>query len=192
MCLSASATWYNGERWYLLNFLIRSVVLRRGLVSGRVHVRPHLHGSSPETVLNKPRSRRSSIAASRPLDAALAICSLYLSFVSINKPRILTWSWGTTVCPLMVNGSWSDLRVLGAKCTMAVLSASKVAPLRFSQSSASLIIASMPSRLLWADGPVTHAVKSSTNAIAPPWLSICLCTGSALKKRNRIGDRGEP
>ncbi|KAB8067025.1 hypothetical protein BDV29DRAFT_186918 [Aspergillus leporis] len=27
----------------------------------------------------------------------------------------------------------------------------------------------------------------STKAIAPPWLSICLCTKSALKKRNRIG-----
>ena len=75
---------------------------------------------------------------------------------------------------------------------MAVLSASKVAPLLFSQSSASLIITSMPSRLLWAVSPVTYTVKSSTNAMAPPWLSICLCTKSTLKKRNRIGDRGEP
>ncbi|CDM38393.1 unnamed protein product [Penicillium roqueforti FM164] len=54
------------------------------------------------------------------------------------------------------------------------------------------MMASIPSRLLCAVGPVTHAVKSSTKATAPPWLSICLCTRSALKNRNRIGDRGEP
>ena len=30
--------------------------------------------------------------------------SLYLSFVSITTLRILTWSWGLTVCPLIVNG----------------------------------------------------------------------------------------
>ncbi|OQE67431.1 hypothetical protein PENNAL_c0172G00816, partial [Penicillium nalgiovense] len=65
-------------------------------------------------------------------------------------PRILTWSWGTTVCPLMINGSWSNLCVLGAKCMIAVFSASKVAPLLLSQSSASLMIASIPSRLLCA------------------------------------------
>ena len=75
---------------------------------------------------------------------------------------------------------------------IAVFSASKVAPLLLSQPSASTIIASIPSRLLYAVDPVTHAVKSSTKATAPPWLSICLCRRSALKKRNRIGDRGEP
>jgi hypothetical protein len=34
------------------------------------------------------------------------------------------------------------------------------------------MIASMPSRLLSAVGPVTQAVKSSTKSIAPPWLSV--------------------
>jgi hypothetical protein len=63
--------------------------------------------------------------------------------------------------------------------------------LSFKGRSASLMIASILSRLLCAVDPVTHAVKSSTKA-TPPWLSICLCTRSALKKRNRIGDRGEP
>jgi hypothetical protein len=36
MLFSASTTWYSGEWWNLLNFLIRAVFLRRGLVSGRV------------------------------------------------------------------------------------------------------------------------------------------------------------
>jgi hypothetical protein len=35
-------------------------------------------------------------------------------------------------------------------------------------------------------------VKSSMKVIAPPQLSICRCTRSALKKRNRISDKGEP
>jgi hypothetical protein len=82
-----------------------------------------------------------------------------------------------------------DLRV---KCIIAVFSASNVAPLLLSQSRVLWIIALMPSRLCCAVGPVTYAVKSSTNAIAPPWLSIRRCTRSALKKRNKIGDKGEP
>lgn len=41
MCLSAYATWNKGERWFL-NFLIRSVLLRRGLVSGRVCMFVHI------------------------------------------------------------------------------------------------------------------------------------------------------
>ena len=57
---------------------------------------------------------------------------------------------------------------LGAKWMMAVFIASKVAPLLLSQSSASLIIASIPFRLLCAVNSVTHAVKSPTDAIAPP------------------------
>ena len=51
---------------------------------------------------------------------------------------------------------------------IAVLSTSNVAPLFLSQSKASLMKASMSSRLLCAVGPVTHAVKSSTKAISPP------------------------
>lgn len=141
---------------------------------------------------DRPRSRLSSIAASKPLEAALAMCSLYLSLVSMITPRILTWSLGSMVCPLMVKGSLSNLYALGVKCMIAVLSASKVALLLLSQLSVSLIITSMPCRLLYAVGPVTHALKSSTNAIAPPWLSICHCTRSALKNRNKIGERGEP
>lgn len=70
--------------------------------------------------------------------------------------------------------------------------ASKVAQLLLSRSSALLSIASILFRLVYVVGPVTHAVKSSRKAIAPPWPSICRCTRSALKKRKRIGDRGEP
>src|SRR5689334_7454880 len=75
---------------------------------------------------------------------------------------------------------------------IAVLLASNVAPLLLSQSNASLIIDSTSLRLLCAVGPETQAVKSSTNAIAPLLLSIRRWTKSALKKRNRIGDSGEP
>lgn len=75
---------------------------------------------------------------------------------------------------------------------IAVFSASKVAPLLLSQSSALLIIASISSRLFYAVGPVTYAVKSSTKVTVPPWLSIYRYIRSALKNRNRIGDRGEP
>jgi hypothetical protein len=42
MFLSASATWYSGERWYLLNFLMQAVLLRSGLVSGRVWMSVHI------------------------------------------------------------------------------------------------------------------------------------------------------
>ena len=91
-----------------------------------------------------------------------------------------------------MKGSESDLYAFRVKCMMAVFSVSKVAPLLLSQSSAFLMISLIPSRLLSAVGPVTQAVKSSTNAIAPPWQSMRCCTRSALKKRNRIGDRGEP
>lgn len=75
-------------------------------VGGVVH-----HGgynSRRAVAAERPRSRRSSIAASRPLDAALAICSLYLSLLSIRTPSILTWSLGPTGCPLMVNQSTSE------------------------------------------------------------------------------------
>jgi len=51
------------------------------------------------------------------------------------------------------------------------------------------MMASMPSRLLCAVGPVTHGVKSSTKAIAPLWLSMRRCIRSTLKKRNKIGIR---
>jgi hypothetical protein len=53
------------------------------------------------------------------------------------------------------------------------------------------MMASIPSRLLCAMGPVTHALKSLMKAIETPWLSICRCTRSALKKRKRTRDRGE-
>lgn len=141
---------------------------------------------------DKPLSRLSSIAASKPLEAALAMCSLYFSLASITTPRILTWSLGWTVCPLIVTSSTLVLYDLQVKCIIAVFSTSNVALLLLSQSRASLIMASMPSRLLCAVGPVTYAVKSSTNAIAPLRLSIRRCTRSALKKRNKIGDKGEP
>lgn len=80
----------------------------------------------------RPWSRRSSIAASRPLDATLAIYSLYFSRVSISTSRILTLFLGLTVYPLIVNGSWSTLRALGTKCIITVLSALKVTPLLLS------------------------------------------------------------
>ena len=75
---------------------------------------------------------------------------------------------------------------------IAVLSTSKVALLLLSQLSASLIIASIPSWLLYMVGLVTYVVKSSIKATAPPWLLICLCMRSVLKKRNRIRERGKP
>jgi hypothetical protein len=71
---------------------------------------------------DKPLSYLSSIATSRPLDAALAIYILYLSLVSITTPRILTWSLGLTACPLIVKGSYSDLYALGVKYIIVVLS----------------------------------------------------------------------
>jgi len=120
------------------------------------------------------------------------MCSLYLSLASMTTLRILTWSLGRTACPLITKGSALLLYALPVKCMIAVFSASKVAPLLLSQSRASLMMASMPSRLLCAVGLVTYAVKSSTKAIAPLRLSIRRCTRSALKKRKRIGDRGEP
>src|SRR5947207_2437423 len=137
---------------------------------------------------DRPISRFSSSAASKPLEVALAMCSLYFSLASITTPRILTWSLGWTVCPLIVNGSDLVLCGLWVKCMIAVFSTLNVTPLLLSQSRASLMIASMPSQLLHAMGPVTHAVKSLVNAIAPLWLLIQCCTRSALKKRNRIGD----
>ena len=140
----------------------------------------------------RPLSHLSSIAASRPLVAALAMCSLYFSLASMSTPRILTQSLGGTVCPLMVKGSVALLYSLRVKCIITVFFALNVAPLLLSQSSASLMIALMPSRLLCAMGPVTHVVKLSLKAIAPLLLSIRRCTRSALKKRNKIGDRGEP
>ena len=117
-------------------------------------------------------SRFSSIAATSPLEAALAMCSLYRSLLSITTPRTFTWFLGWTTWPLMVNGSTSALYALRVKWMMAVFSASNVAPLLLSQSSACLMMASIPSRVLCAVGPVTQAVKSSTKAIAPPLLSI--------------------
>ena len=51
---------------------------------------------------------------------------------------------------------------------IAVFCMLNVAPLLLSQLRAFLMMASMLSRLLCAVGPVTHAVKSSTKAIAPP------------------------
>ncbi len=91
-----------------------------------------------------------------------------------------------------MKASESDLYAFRVKYMMAVFSISKVAPLLLSQSSAFLMISLIPLRLLSAVGPVTQAMKSSTNAIAPLWQSMRCCTRSALKKRNRIGDRGEP
>ena len=108
------------------------------------------------------------MAASRPLDAALATYSLYLSLSSMSTLRILIYFFGCTVCSLMVNESVVVLYDFLVKWIMAIFSASNVAPLLFSQSIVSLIIVSMPSRLPYAVGPVTHAVKSSTKAIAPP------------------------
>ena len=110
----------------------------------------------------------------------------------MSTPSILTWSLGDTLCPLMMKGSVALLYALRVKWMTAVFSASNVAPLLRSQSSASLMMASIPSLLLCAVGPVTHAVKSSTNAIAPPYVSMRRCTRSALKKRKRVGDRGDP
>jgi hypothetical protein len=77
--------------------------------------------------------------------------------------------------------SYYDLRV---KCIIAVFCMLNIAPLLVSQWRASLIMASM---LLCAVGPVTHAVRSSTKAIAPLRLSIRRCTRCVLKKRNKIG-----
>jgi len=101
-----------------------------------------------------PLSRFNSNAASRLLEAAIAMCSLYLSLASMTIPRTLTWSFGKTVCPLMANGSESNLYALWVKYMIAVFSASNVAPLLLSQSSASPMMASMPSRLLSAIGLV--------------------------------------
>jgi len=77
------------------------------------------------------------------------------------------------------------------KCIIAVFCTLNVAPLLVSYSRASLMMASMPSRLLCDVGSVTHAVKSPTKAIAPLWLSIRRCTRSALK-RNKIVIREYP
>lgn len=54
------------------------------------------------------------------------------------------------------------------------------------------MITLISSWLLRAVGLVIHAVKLSMKVIALLWLSICRCIRSALKKRNKIGDRGEP
>ena len=53
------------------------------------------------------------------------------------------------------------------------------------------MMALMPFLLLCAVGPVTYAVKLSTNAIAPLYVLMRCCTKSALEKRKRIGDRGD-
>jgi hypothetical protein len=66
------------------------------------------------------------------LDAALAIYSLYLSLVSITTPRILMWSLGSTACPLIVKGSYSNLFTLGVKYIIAIFSALNVALLLLS------------------------------------------------------------
>lgn len=66
-------------------------------------------------------SCRSSITVSRPLDAVLAMCFLYLRLVSIRTPRILIWSLDLTVCLLIVKGSQSNLEALEVKCMMAFL-----------------------------------------------------------------------
>jgi hypothetical protein len=82
-------------------------------------------------------------------------------------PRILTWSLGLIVYPLMVKGSHSDLYDMVAKYMIAIFSASKVVPLLLSQSRASFIIALIPSQLLYIVSPITYTIKSSTKAIAP-------------------------
>lgn len=56
-------------------------------------------------IRERPRSCYSFIAASRPLDTTLTIYSLYFSYISIRTPRILTLFLGSTVYPLIVNGS---------------------------------------------------------------------------------------
>jgi hypothetical protein len=71
---------------------------------------------------DKPLSYLSSITTSRPLDATLAMYTLYLSLVSITTPRILTWSLGLTACPLIVKGSYSNLYALGMKYIITILS----------------------------------------------------------------------
>ena len=112
--------------------------------------------------------------------------------MSINKPRILTWSQGITIYPLIVNGLQSNLRVLGVKYIIAILSTLKVTLLLLSQLSVSLIIALIPSQLLYIVSLVTYIVKSSIKVTTPPQLSIYLYTRSILKKRNRIRERGKP
>jgi hypothetical protein len=74
---------------------------------------------------------------------------------------------------------------------ITILSTSNIAPLLLSQSKTSLIITSIPFRLLYAINPITQTIKSSTKAIAPPYALIRRCTKSALKKRNKIGDKND-
>ena len=53
-------------------------------------------------------------------------------------------------------------------------------------------MALMPSWLLYAMGPVTYTIKSLINTTTPLRLLICCYTRLVLKKRKRIGDKGEP
>lgn len=52
---------------------------------------------------DSPLSRFNSNTTSSPLKATLAICSLYLSLVSIITLRILICFLGQIICPLTVN-----------------------------------------------------------------------------------------
>lgn len=104
---------------------------------------------------DRPLKRFSSIAASRTLVDARAMCCLYLRRESMITPSTLTWSLGTTSFPLITIGVGSTSRAMRVKCMMAVFSASNVAPLRLSHSKASSTIALILSRLLCAVGPVT-------------------------------------
>jgi hypothetical protein len=81
---------------------------------------------------DKPLSLLSSITTSKPLEAAFTICSLYFNLASIMMLRILTWSLGLIVCPLMVKGSHLDLYDLVAKYMITIFSTSKVILLLFS------------------------------------------------------------
>jgi hypothetical protein len=60
-------------------------------------------------------------AAARPLAAVLAMCCLYRSSQSITTPKILAFSVGLTVSPLVVNGVSEDRSLFLVKCMIAVL-----------------------------------------------------------------------
>ncbi len=136
--------------------------------------------------------RFSSIATLRPFEIAFAICSLYLSLASITTLRTLIQLFSLTLQPLIVKSSKLALYALQVKQITTVLSTLKVALLLLSQSRASLIIPLMPLQVLYTIRPITQAMKLSTKAIALLLLLVLYYTRSALKKRNRIGERGDP
>src|SRR5947207_3462634 len=136
----------------------------------------------------------SAVSPARPLSLVLRMCSVHFNFLSTQTPRTRRLSIGCPAKPGMFTVAVVSAFCCLVRCISWYLSGAKDAPDSVAHSSHILCICSRERQLVLAFGPQVIRLVSSTKPIpifAPP-IAFTLSRSGAMKRRNRIGERGEP